>query len=1422
MKVTATPVDNTQTTYFMLTPRKRLPAFVFIFFIAAFPAAAQDKAADNKPAGNPPVLRRGASHSAPANAKAASQLAASLDAGDAYPTPDGPRKLLRLAGAVAVSADSESPQFREQLLAADKPLSGYKVSGRQGHGVTILVAPSASKGEQLKTPAALDGLIQTVRATAAGKSANPVFIDPASGLRLLATSELIVCLKPGADPKTYFGAQWKDTRPLWGTTDQFVLTLADATAEEVFAAVSRHAAQPLVEWAEPNFVMQAAKSFTPNDSFFTEQWHLQNTGQLDGAPGADVRATGAWDISLGNPNVVIAIIDDGVQWDHPDLAANIFINPGEIAGNGIDDDGNGLIDDVHGWDFYGKDNDPSPADPLDNHGTALAGVAAGVGSNGLGISGVAPRCKILPLKIINGDDGIPVTKVSEVLRYAAGLNPLGQHAWRGADVINISLGFPRTSAVDAALTTAATSGRNGRGCAIFCAAGNAAGAWVPFEVEFEAPGTYTLRWEFLKDYSDYYSKGADTVWLDNLVFPDGTVESFEGGALPLGWTTGGDAPWHVVTNGVGGNRALTGWNGPGSHSLRAGRITNNQSNWVEVTTHIDQGILRFWAWTESEAGVVDGQFMGFDLFHFIVVGTDVEDFDYGVPILRTGVTYPANHPATFAVGASTDFDFRSDYSQFGADLDFVASSDGGNASITTTDRTGADGYNKTSGIAGDYAYDFGGTSSATPLASGIAALVLSVNPYLTLAELRALLRGTCDHIGNVFYDVNGFNAAYGYGRLNAEQAVRRARPNLIVTAAVSANPVVIGDITTYTISVRNNGSSLSGPVSVTNRLPANVILGPVTPAPSARVGNELIFNTNKMPSGALRTYRIVVTNTTAGANVNIASVGNDIQESALIDNSVTSMTTVVPVPLVSINDVTVLEADTTATNAVFQVNLSNPSSRTATIRYATATDTATSGRDFAAVSGLLTFLPGQTMKTVTVRVLPDRLNENTETFFLNFNTPVNAMLVDPRGIGTILDNDPLPTLSVGNVLRTEGDTSSSAAVFKVRLIPASGRPVTVQFGTASGSAIDGVDFMGTNGTLTFLPGKTLLTVPVRVFGERSRETNETFFLDLNNATFATISNSHGVCTIVNNDALPKLFISDAAVAEGDSGTTNAVFNVRLAPASGIPAQVNFFTTNGSAGGLDFTATNGVLVFAPGETNKTITVSVMGDTLSESNEVFFIRLVAPTNATLGDALGLGTILDDDPLPTLSISDATAVQTLTLPTNAVFTVALSTVSGRTVTARYATSNGTAVASADYVARSGTLTFRPGTTSLMITTVVQRAVAGEIDESFFVNLSAPVNATLADAQGVGVIFAQPPPSPSPLRIVEARFDRGALCLRFNSEAGVRYCVECCGEPGGKGGWKPVTGAGELSGTGGLIETFDREAGAVEKQFYRVRALR
>lgn len=1202
---------------------RRLAVLLALTLAAPSPALAQ--AAPDGVAKPRPVLRRGAPHTA-VNRQAAMQLADSFDVGDAYATPNGPRKLLRLADAIAVSADAEEPGFRARLTAAGTPLAGFKATGRAAHGISVLKAPAPAGNQRRDAAATHEALLKSIRATDAGKSANPVFIDPATGLRLLATSELIVRLRAGADATRFFGEDWTSVQPLFGTTDQFVLTRAGATAEEILAAASRLAARAEVEWAEPNFILQTARNFTPNDPLLYDQWHLRNDGQFGGSTNAQVHVTGAWDITLGSSNVVVAILDDGVQIDHPDLAANIFSNPGEIANNGVDDDANGFIDDTHGWDFFASDNNPSPAHAFDNHGTALAGLIAGVGDNALGISGAAPRCRVLPLKIITGEDGVPVTQLSRVLHYAAGFNLQGQSVWRGADIINISLTFARSFAVDAALKTAATKGRGGRGCAIFAASGNSAGAWVPFEVFFEQAGTYTLRWEFTKDENDVFSIGADTAWLDNLVFPNGTVESFEGGALPPGWTSGGAAPWQVVTDGVNGNRALTGWTGPGSRSLRAGRISHNQVSWVQGVEFVDAGFFRFWAWTESEAGEIDGEFYGFDVFHFIVDGNEV-DYDFGVPILQTNVGYPASHASVFAVGATTDFDFRADFSQFGAALDFVAPSDGGNASISTTDRTGTHGYNSDETADGDYAHDFGGTSAATPLAAGVAALALSANPYLSLTELGALLRATSDHIGGVFYDEAGFSPFYGYGRLNAARAVARARPNLNVTIKASPNPVVVGDITTYTISVRNNGTSLSGPVSVTNRLPAGVALGAVTPAPASRNGSEVVFNTGNVGSGVLLRYRIVVTNLAVGTNVNVASAGTDIPESTLADNTATSTTRVVPVPLVSIGDATATEADAAATNAVFPVTLSNPSSRAVTVRYAAVSGAATRGRDFAAAASTLRFAPGETSKSITVRVLPDRLDEDDENFFVNLSVPVNATIEEGQGIGRILDNDPLPSVSITNVSRLEGNV---AAPFRVRLSAPSGRPVSVSFETASASAAAGADFIATNGTLVFPPGRTLLTLPVRLLGDSLRESNETFLVTLSAPNNATLGHAQAAGTIVDNDPLPRLFISDASVTEGNDGTTNLVFQIRLSAPSALTAQVSFFATNGTAtAGTDFMATNGTVQFLPGETNQTVSVAVIGDAVNEANETCFVRLIAPLNAALGDGIATGTILNDDP-------------------------------------------------------------------------------------------------------------------------------------------------------------------------------------------------
>ena len=195
------------------------------------------------------------------------------------------------------------------------------------------------------------------------------------------------------------------------------------------------------------------------------------------------------------------------------------------------------------------------------------------------------------------------------------------------------------------------------------------------------------------------------------------------------------------------------------------------------------------------------------------------------------------------------------------------------------------------------------------------------------------------------------------------------------------------------------------------------------------------------------------------------------------------------------------------------------------------------------------------------------------------------------------------------------------------------------------------------------------------------------------------------------------------MTEGNTGTVNATFTVSLSAPSGLNVSVDFATADGTATApADYTAASGTLTFAPGQTTKQVTVLVKGDLLDEANETFFVNLSNPSNATIADGQGVGTITDDDPLPSLSINDVTVTEGNTGTVAATYTVTLSTVSGRPVTVDYATANGTAVAPADYQAASGTLTFTPGQTTRQLTVLVNGDLLDEANETYFVNLSNP----------------------------------------------------------------------------------------------------
>ena len=168
-----------------------------------------------------------------------------------------------------------------------------------------------------------------------------------------------------------------------------------------------------VAYIEPDYIVTVFE--TPNDPMFNLLWGLENTGQTGGTAGADIDATRAWDVFTGSDDVVVVVIDTGTDYTHPDIAANAWANPGEIPGNGIDDDGNGFIDDVRGWDFYNDDNNP-----MDDHGhgTHCAGTIGAVGNNGIGVVGVNWTVKIMAVKFLSSGGSGSTSDAIDAISYA--------------------------------------------------------------------------------------------------------------------------------------------------------------------------------------------------------------------------------------------------------------------------------------------------------------------------------------------------------------------------------------------------------------------------------------------------------------------------------------------------------------------------------------------------------------------------------------------------------------------------------------------------------------------------------------------------------------------------------------------------------------------------------------------------------------------------------------------------------------------------------------------------------------------------------------------------------------------------------------------------------------------------------------------
>ena len=692
----------------------------------------------------------------------------------------------------------------------------------------------------------LGSVVSELRANDAVESVAGVFFHEQSQTRMLATDEVVVQLRPGATRRalleTATSAGMTVDRAVRGAPDEFVLRIAEANGDALEKARLLRD-RDVIAWAEPHFIRQYRKLALPNDPRFAQQWHFQNTGQNFGVPGADVKAVAGWDLHTGSPQTVIAIVDDGVEKSHPDLMDNIFTNPGEIDGNGIDDDHNGYVDDVHGWDFSNDDNDADPSSDQDNHGTAMAGIAAARGNNALGVTGTCHSCTILPVKIFSPDYAGDVV-VAEALRYAASLADVASNSWGGG---------PPSAAIHAALQSA-SAGRGGKGTPMFFGAGNRATGLQTIEVPIPTSGTHRFRFTYIKD--DSLSAGDDSMWIA-WVRRGTQLLTFWAPFPPAGGEWQQSGGWNLYSDVAFGDSGVHNPN-----FVKAPPVAHGGSTWIQYTSSLfTPGTFTASVWVSSEKdydGLIFQADYGNDGTYDLTL-----PLISGVPQLVYGVDYPGAYPEAIAVGASTSFDCRAAYSQTGT-VDFVAPAGGASAAapgLETTDRSGAAGYD-----AGDYTSAstgsaVSGTSAAAALASGIAGLMLSKNPSATAGSVTSAMQSTAESMYPYWYRPNPDS---GFGRVN----MARALQTIGACDAIEVQPATLPDATkgtAYSASLSAAGGSLTHTWSISlGELPPGLALDPSTGEISGTPTAEGTFTfsvqalSTASPCSGHRTYNLLV------------------------------------------------------------------------------------------------------------------------------------------------------------------------------------------------------------------------------------------------------------------------------------------------------------------------------------------------------------------------------------------------------------------------------------------------------------------------------------------------------------------------------------------------------------------------------------
>ena len=511
------------------------------------------------------------------------------------------------------------------------------------------------------------------------------------------------------------------------------------TVEQALAA---YAGDPNVEIVEPNYIIRAQA--TPNDTDFSQQWGLYNTGQAvggyQGAAGIDIDAPQAWDIITGAAEVIVAVVDTGCDIQHPDLAANIWNNSDEIPDDGIDNDRNGYIDDVLGWDFADGDNNPYDAS---GHGTHVAGIIAAVGDNHRGIAGVAWRARIMPIRAMNAFDEGTTADAIDAIEYAVD---------NGAKIINCSWGGVN-------LSYALRHVIDNSDALFICASGNHAqnaDATPYYPAGYDSPNIISVAASDQMDQLAWFSNyGTATV---DVAAPGVRVYSLHNGRKTLwsedfndglgGWTTGGsNDEWDVADPpGTSGAPALA--------SSPSGDDADNSNAWAQLPVQnlstASASMLTFKLIGSAEANS--------DYLYFEISTNGTTWMPLPLKIGGTIHHGGISGSVPYWMTALADLGPWDGKSQVHLRFRFFsgATTSGAGFYIDNMHLTAADGIN---------AYQFmQGTSMAAGYVSGLAALVRSEDSSLTPLEIKFIIENSVDLDRDLLEmvasggRVNGYNA----------------------------------------------------------------------------------------------------------------------------------------------------------------------------------------------------------------------------------------------------------------------------------------------------------------------------------------------------------------------------------------------------------------------------------------------------------------------------------------------------------------------------------------------------------------------------------------------------------------------------------------------------------------------------------------